>query len=139
MSRRDRRLGLAVVVVALVGALAPAAPEPLAVNKPLAEEQLKLIDQGLADLDRLLKGGELSLDNTGITRWERRRIDALRAAGAGKTEVIAAVERYVKRMKVVESAKNTQFQKDLCTRVDILEARYERLEAEIWLNQEKAR
>jgi hypothetical protein len=139
MSRRDRRLGLAVVVVALVGALAPAAPEPLAVNKPLAEEQLKLIDQGLADLDRMLKGGEVGLTDPRFDRWERRRVDALRAAGAGKPAIIAALERYAKRMKDVEGYRKSLFEKDQGTRVETIEARYERLEAEIWLNQEKAR
>jgi hypothetical protein len=139
MSKLHRRGGLLIAAVALAGALAPAAPGPMAENKPLAEEQLKLIDQGLAVLDRMYKGGEVSLDGPGISRWERRRIDALRAAGAGKKEVIAALERYLKRMKDVEGYKQTLLERDQCSRVDLLDARYERLEAEIWLNQENAR
>jgi hypothetical protein len=147
MSNLQRRGGLLLALVALAVALAPAAPEPpakagaeaLAVNKPLAEEQLKLIDQGLAELDRLYKNGELSITSPRFTHWERRRVDALRAAGAGKTEIIAALERYVKRLKDVEGFTKTLHERDQATRADIMEATYERLEAEIWLNREKAR
>jgi hypothetical protein len=147
MSNLQRRGGLLLALVALAVAPAPAAPEPpakagaeaLAVNKPLAEEQLKLIDQSLAELDRLYKNGELSITSRGFNLWERRRIDALRAAGAGKTEIIAALERYLKRMKDVEGFTKTLYERDQAARGDITNARYERLEAEIWLNQEKAR
>jgi hypothetical protein len=149
MSKLQRRGGLLITVVALAGAMALAASEPptpdqaqakpLAVNKPLAEEQLKLIDQGLAELDHLYRGGEVSITSPAFTLWTRRRVDALRAAGAGKAEIVGALEKYVARMKSCEGWMKDLHQKDQATLADITDARYQRLEAEIWLNQEKAR
>jgi hypothetical protein len=139
MSRRDRRGGLVIALLALAGALAPAASESLAVNKPLAQEQLKLIDQALADLDRLHKGGEVSIDNPGFDLWERRRVESLRASGAAKAEMVAGLERYLNRMRNKERWAEELFKKDQRSRTDVLDAKYQRLEAEIWLNQEKAR
>jgi hypothetical protein len=130
-----------IAIVALAGALAPAGagPEPIAANKPLAEEQLKLVDQALADLDRLYKGGELSLTSPEIALWERRRLDALRARGATKAEMVAALTHYLDHARQVEQYMKAMVERDQATRTDSSGARYQRLEAEIWLNQEKAR
>ena len=147
MSKYQRRVGLLIAAVALVGALAPAAPEPpansapepLAVNKPLAAEQLKLIGLIVADMDRLVKGGQMTLGDPAINLWARRRVDALRATGASKAEMVAASEKYLDRMKIYENSRKGQYERDLATRADLLAAQYERLEAEMWLNQEKAK
>jgi hypothetical protein len=149
MSKLQRRVSLLIIiVVALAGAMAfvasgaptpdQAQAKPLAVNKPLAEEQLKLIDQALAENDRLYRGGELSITSPAFTLWTRRRVDALRAAGAGKAEIVGALEQYVDRMKKCEGVMKELHQKDQATQADITDARYQRLEAEIWLNQAKA-
>lgn len=123
----------------LAGALASAAPQPSDANKGLAQEQLKLIPQALGDLDRKFKGGEASIDDDRITRWERRRVDALRASGAPKAEVVAAAEGFAKRMKMLEQVARQRYEKDICERLDVAEATYRALEAEMLLNQEKAR
>jgi hypothetical protein len=139
MSRRDRRFGLGIALFALAGALAPAAPEPLALNKSLAQEQIKLIDQALADLDRLVKGGEMSISDPRLDHWERRRVEATRATGAGKSEMVAAQGRYVNRLRDQERWAEELWKKDQATRTDVFDVKYRRLEAEMWLNQEKAR
>jgi hypothetical protein len=138
---------LMIAFLALVGALAPAAQEPpaktpsapLAANIPLAREQLTLIDQITADFDRLARGGELNLTDPRFKLWARRRVDALRATGAGKDRMVGELERYVDVMKKQESYWKGRFQRDEATRSDVLAAQYERLEAEMLLNQEKAR
>src|SRR3954453_488329 len=121
MSKRWRGIILMLGIVTIAGALAPAASEPpapqkdaqepLAVNKALAEEQLKLIDEGLADLDRLYKGGNISINDPGFNRWARRRVDAIRESGAEKAKIVAALEKYVKRTKDVEGLTKTLHQK----------------------------
>jgi hypothetical protein len=149
MSRQDRCLGLWIVSFALVGSMAPAAPGssasgkdapvPLAVNKPLAEEQLKLIDQAITDLDRLFKNGEVGIIDPEFNVWTRRRVEALRAAGSEKATIVAALERYVQRLKDTEKYTNALYQKAQTSRLNAIESQYQRLEAEMWLNQEKAR
>jgi hypothetical protein len=147
MSPRDRRPLLVLAIVALCGALAPAPPDaaaktlpgPLAANIPLAREQLKLIEQATADFDRLYKGGEISITSPKFNLWARRRVEATRALGAGKDAMVAALERYVDFMRNQEAAWKDSYKKDLVTRADVLSAQYERLEAEMLLNQERAR
>jgi hypothetical protein len=128
-----------IAAVALCGALAPAPPETLAANIPLAREQLKVIDQIRADLDRRFENGELSATDAAFKLWARRRVEALRATGADKKAIVAALERYVDLLRKQESAWKVLWEKDQGTRVDFLAAQYERLEAEMLLNQEKAR
>jgi hypothetical protein len=147
MSRFERRASLVIAAVALCGALAPAPPEspakapsePLAANIPLAKEQLRLIDQITADLDRSYKSGEVGLTSPGFKLWARRKIDALRSTGAGKEAIVAELEHYVAFMRKQESAWKTLYKQNEATRIDAAAAQYDRLEAEMWLNQEKAR
>jgi hypothetical protein len=135
MSRFERCASLVIAAVALCGGLAPAPPA----NIPLAKEQLKLIDQVMADLDRMYKNGETSLTDPAFKLWARRRLDALRASGATKDAMVAELARYVDFMKKQESAWRVLYERDQATRADIASAQYERLEAEMLLNQEKAR
>ena len=148
MSTLPRAASLLIALVVLSGALAPAAPEPpgkalpaaLGINVPLAREQLKVIDQIVADLNQLYRGGERSATDPEIILWSRRRVDALRASGASKAELIAALEQHLVRTKEREARVKTQHTQGAgATRTDALAAGYERLEAEMRLNQEKAR
>src|SRR5947208_1805530 len=95
--KKERWLVLLLGLMMLAGALAPAAPEDA--NKGLAQEQLKLVRQILADLDREYKDGVLSVNDPKINLWERRQVEAVRASGAPKAEIVAALEAYAKRMK----------------------------------------
>jgi hypothetical protein len=137
--KKARRLGLVLGLIMLAGALAPAVPETLDANKALAREQLKLASQALGDLDRKFRGGEASIDDPRVTLWERRKVEALRASGVPKAEVVAAVEGYVKRMKVLEQVAKRQYEQNVAERLSVHEAAYRTLEAEMWLNEEKAR
>ncbi len=148
MTRPKKSVGLVLCITALAGALAPAPPEsptqglpePLAINIPLAREQLKLIDQIIAGMEACVaKVGELSIANPQLNLWARRRVDALRATGAGKAEMVAALEGYVIRMKSFEGYQKALYKKETATHADILAAQCDRLEAEMLLNQEKAR
>jgi hypothetical protein len=139
MTPHLRRSILFPVSLALIGALAPAPAEPAADIKTLAREQLKVIDQAVGDLKQLVKAGNVSATDPGFSRWERRRIEALRASGAGKAELIASLESYVDQLKKDEQLRQQLHESGHASRVDIFEARYRRLEAEIWLAEEKAR
>jgi hypothetical protein len=147
MSTPERRNSLSVAVIALCAALAPAPPEspaksppgPLAANIPLAREQLKLIDQIQGDHDRNFKNGELGATAPVFKLWARRKLDAIRATGAGKDRMVAELEGYLNFMRTQEAAWKVLYQQDQATRADFAAAQYERLEAEMLLNQEKAR
>lgn len=131
--------GLLLTLIVLAGALAPAETPPTDANRAVAKEQLKLAREALIDLDLLYKGGEASIDDPRVIVWARRQVEALRASGASKAEVVAALEDYVKRMKTLEQVAKRQYRLDVVDRVRVHEAVYHVLEAEMWLNQEKTR
>src|SRR5947209_2253634 len=112
MSSIHHRVGLLIATIALAGALAPAAPQPVDPNKALAQEQLKLAQQALKDLDLLYKNGEVTLYDPRFTLWMRRRVEAILASGADKAEIVAALEGNVKRLRELESVTETAFQKE---------------------------
>jgi len=120
------------------GAGGAAVPD-LSANRALAREQLALIDQALADLHRLALGGEIRFGDPSFSLWGRRRLEALRTAGAGKAEIVAALEKYVDSMKKEEATAQTMYEKGQTTRVDVYDVQFRRREAEIWLNEEKGR
>jgi hypothetical protein len=115
------------------------APPGVPPNRALAREQLDLIDRALSDLNRLAKGGELSLSNPSFALWRRRKLDALRESGAGKAEIVAELEKYAAFMKDQERYASQAYRTDTMSRPDLTDVQYRRIEAEIWLNQERSR
>src|SRR4051794_11496199 len=103
MLKRGRGVALMLGIVALAGALAPAASQQPDPNKALAQEQVKLARQALRDLDLLQKGGELALSDPKYLLWMRREVEAVRDSGADKAELVAALEGHLKRMRVLAS------------------------------------
>jgi hypothetical protein len=120
------------------GAGGVAVPD-LAANRALAREQLALIDQALAMLDRLYQSAKIRFSDPHFSLWARRKIETLRKAGAGKAEIVAALESYINRLKQEEAVTENEHQFARATQVDVHDVRFRRLEAEIWLNEEKAR
>ena len=71
--------------------------------------------------------------------WGRRRLEALHKAGAGKAEIVAALEKYIENLKVEEAIAKARREAARATPLGIYEIQYLLMEAEIWLNEEKAR
>jgi hypothetical protein len=120
----------------------PAAPASAALRQQetknaLAKEQLKLARQALESVDFLRKCGVLGPLDSGI--WERRQVEALQASGIGRGELVSALESYVKRMKELAAIAKGLRERAAINGVDVLDAQYRVLEAEMWLNQEKSR
>ena len=119
-------------------AAAPAAPD-MAANRDLASEQLALIDQALATMQQMAQNGMLSLADASFSVWGRRRLETLRKAGAGKAEIVAALENHLNSLKREKAIAKARFDSGQGTQLEIYEVQFRRLEAEIWLNEEKAR
>ena len=111
----------------------------VAANRALAREQLALIDPALAMLERLYQNSSIRFTDPRFSLWARRKVETLRKTGAGKAEIVAALESYVDRLKLEEAATENEHQAARATEVDVDDVRFRRLEAEIWLNEEKAR
>ena len=139
MLSRARRVGFLLGICALAAVLAPAASQVPDSKKSLAQEQLALARQALDGLDAMFKRGDVSLDDSRIAVWERRRVEAVRDAGASRAEFTAALEGYVKRLRDRQRIVEVRHRAAKVTFVDVLDAKYRVLEAEMWLNQEKGR
>jgi hypothetical protein len=118
---------------------AAAAVPDMAANRAIAREQLALIDEALATLHQLARNGRLSLADPSLSLWGRRRLETLRKTGAGKAEIVAALEKYIDSLKQEEALAEAQRQAARATQVEVYDVRFRRMEAEIWLNEEKAR
>ncbi|WP_165071444.1 hypothetical protein [Paludisphaera rhizosphaerae] len=113
------------------------APPPTA--RDLARQQLELADQAVDVTRRLVEAGRANASDGTLLLWERRRLEALRKTGAGKAEMIAALEKYIESMKHLEAIAEARRERALTTSLEVYDARFQRLEGEIWLNEEKAR
>ena len=81
----------------------------------------------------------IGLADPSFSLWGRRRLETLRKTGAGKAEIVAALEKYLNSLKEDEAIAKAQYQSARATRVDVYDVQFRRMEAEIWLNEEKAR
>jgi hypothetical protein len=121
------------------GAGGAAVPD-LAANRALAREQLALIDKALELLHQMSQGGSSKFAAPFFSRWGRRRVETLHRTGAGKAEIVTALEKYVNSLKE-EEALTERFRQSRqgSTLLDVYDVQFRRMEAEIWLNEEKAR
>jgi hypothetical protein len=118
---------------------AAAAVPALAANQALAREQLALIDNALAVLHQQYQSARAGITYASFSVWERRRLETIRKTGAGKAEIVAALEEYINTLKQEEEAAEAMVQNGRGTQVSVYDARFRRMEAESFLNEEKAR
>ncbi len=81
----------------------------------------------------------ISIADPRFSIWGRRKLETLRKTGAGKAEIVAALEKYIDSLKEEEAIAKARKEIAQGTEVDLRDVQFRRLEAEIWLNEEKAR
>jgi hypothetical protein len=122
------------------GAGAPALDVPdLEANRALARKQLALIDEALDMLHRQAQNGRVSIADPSFAIWGRRKLETLRKMGAGKAESIAELEKYINALKQEEAIAEARHQSARGTMIEVRDVQFRLIEAEIWLNEEKAR
>jgi hypothetical protein len=119
-------------------AAAPAVPD-LSENRALARKALALIDEALAMMRQLAGDGRFSIADPSFSVWGRRKLEMLRKAGAAKAEIVAALEKELKSLENDEAFAKARKESARGTEVEVRDVQFRRLEAEIWLNEEKAR
>jgi RNA polymerase sigma factor (sigma-70 family) len=111
----------------------------MAANRALARQQLALIDVAWAQMHSLAQNTRIDIATAPFGLWGRRRLEALRKAGAGKAEIVAALEKYINNLKEMEAIAKAQKEAARATELGVFEMQFLCIEAEIWLNEEKAR
>ncbi len=120
------------------GAGGAAVPD-MAANRAMAREQLALIDKAWAMVHRLARNGGLSLADPSLSLWGGRKLETLRKTGAGKAEIVTALEEYINILKEDEAIAEAKLKSARYTQFEIYDVQFRRMEAEIFLNEEKAR
>ena len=88
----------------------------------------------------MARDGRISLADPSFSLWGRRRLETLRKAGAGKAEIVAALEKYINSLKEDEAIAKSHASRALeALKSSVYDVQFRRMEAEIWLNEEKAR
>ena len=119
---------------------AGATPLPdIAANRALARQQVALIDEAWAMLTDMGRNARISIADPAFSLWGHRRLESLRKAGAGKAEIVAALEKYINNLKEHLAIAKARKESARGTEVETHDVVFRLLEAEIWLNEEKAR
>lgn len=108
-------------------------------NRALAREQLALIDETWDMLHRMVRSKRLNIADAHFELWGRRKLEMLRKAGAGKAEIVASLEKYVDTLKEDEILAKDLFENARSTKTALNDVKFRRIEAQMWLNEEKAR
>ncbi len=137
-AREEAKIAPPPKAVAGVAAVAGAVPD-LAANRALARQQVALVDQAWATLNQMGRNARISIADPSFSVWGRREVETLRKAGAGKAEMVAALEKYISTLKEHEAIANVRREAARGTLVEVYDVQFRQLEAEIWLNEEKAR
>jgi RNA polymerase sigma factor (sigma-70 family) len=120
-------------------AAASANAQVVAANQAIAQKQLVIINQALEVLDTLTRSARVDPADPRFTLWRRRKAETFRKAGFEKAKVVAAIEEYIDRLKQEEQFADARRKQARGTLEGVFDAQYRRMEAEMWLNEEKAR
>jgi hypothetical protein len=132
---RSLTIPLLLVVFCLAsGSACPAANDPAVPDlKELLKARLEVAQEGMRVAEKELQAGRASVKDTFV--WSRRLLEAQLAVSEKKAERVAAHEAYLQRAKAVEEMAKALFDAGRVTVKDYLEAKFDRLEAEIGLKR----
>ena len=98
-----------------------------------------MIDKAWALMNDLAASARIEIATGPFGQWGHRKLETLHRAGAGKAEIVAALEKYIDSLKGLEAVANAKMAASRGTVLGVYEMQFLRMEAEIWLNEEKAR
>ncbi|HET6882561.1 MAG TPA: hypothetical protein VFI31_20510 [Pirellulales bacterium] len=99
-------------------------------RKQRAADQLALAEQAVALGMEGFRASRIRLSDAQVERWSLRRIDALKADGASDKDLHKARLAHRDLMEKLEKLAESLFKSSNAAELDLLEARYARLEAE---------
>jgi hypothetical protein len=111
----------------------------VAADRALARRQLAVIDEAWDLMVPLAESARIEISTAPFGLWGRRRLEALHRAGAEKAEIVTALVKYMNSLKELEETAKARHDAARATSLGIYETQFLRMEAEIWLNEEKAR
>jgi hypothetical protein len=98
-----------------------------------------MIEKALAIMHTLAQSGRFEFSDASFSVWRRRKLETIRETGTGMAEIVAALEQYINTLKQEEAMAETMLRSARGTQVGVYDTRFRRMEAEMFLNDEKAR
>lgn len=99
----------------------------------IAKQEMALASEALPVVTQLEKQGRSDPGSHAVSIWSRRLLEATRKSGATKAEVMQAIKDHLARMDERVEALKARQQSDRGTELEVLNARYDALEAKAWL------
>ncbi len=139
------RTVIIVLTAALIGAIGPGLSVAAAQEKKgdgaIAKRKHAVLELAQKtyrlDLERMRVGQTVEPEH--LYRWSRRWLDAQRDVAANPGERVTAYAEHLKRMESVAAMVRAQVQAGKATAADGAAADYYRAQAELWLEQAKAK
>ena len=134
-----RRTLLGLVGLFAAGRAAQAAPGDTLAASAAAQGRLKLAREGMEAVRANIARGQFNPgERDPIYIWSRRRMEARIDLSATKADRVAAAQEHVDEMKAAEQLVERVHAAGDVDRLVQMDAQYRRLEAESWLEREKA-
>ena len=135
-SRRLQRDLLLGCLLALVS-IAPAPEEKPKTPSPLAEARFKAATKQFNEVWTFYR--QSRTESFPVYLWSRLVLDSERQLSDAKTDRVGAAEAHLKRMQALETLVKKVRRLGFGFSIDVGASEYYRIEAEIWLDQEKSR
>lgn len=138
LARKSRRALLALGGLLMGGRAVHASGSP--VRSATAEARLKLTTTALEAVRTNLGRGRFNPgERDPIVIWSRRRMEARLDLSTSRAERIAAAQENLDEMKAMELVVARMHEAGEIDRLALLDSQYRRLEAETWLEQQRAK
>jgi PHD/YefM family antitoxin component YafN of YafNO toxin-antitoxin module len=140
MTRHSRRALLAMAGLVAGGQVVRAAQEQPRGSLANAEARLKLAVEAIDAVRLVIGRGRFTAgERDPIVIWSRRRYEARLDISKSKAERVTAAQEHVDEMRKVEEVVARLTAAGELDRLSLMDAQYRRLEAENWLEQQKAK
>ena len=114
------------------------AETPSGINE-LKKAKVQTARDALHALDEQIKAGRQTASDDIVTIWSKRLLEAELALCERKADRLAAHERHLKYMKQYENLVTEKYTTGSGSILSVAEARYGRLEAELWLAEARTK
>ena len=99
----------------------------------IARQEIALAKAALPIVTQLEKQGRTDSGSNSVSSWSKRLLEATRKSGATKAEVAKELSNHLLRMDERVEIMQARQQSARATETEVLNARYEALEAKAWL------
>lgn len=119
-----------VIALGIEGFRANGADDRQTASISLAKQEKAIAEEALKLLTTLESQGQLNVTVGEVPRWSRRLVEATHKSGASQAEIAEAIKQHIGRMEQRLNRLKKLYEAQAATYGDVLNAKYEALEAQ---------